>query len=142
MKKNRSTGPQRSVTNPFGQYRKPPSIEEFRQYFERHGEVSVLGGFLAHTASWVQVHFSSIELEVHQAATLGRATRREKNPTLNYETVRAKFPRLAILATDGDLQEILENNPNSKDMTAGMLSRVLGREPSSIKRWAQEKKKQ
>ena len=140
MKMKRKTAPKRPLKNPFGQYRKPPSIEEFRQFFERHDDVSVLGGFLNHTASWVQCNFPSIELELHQAATLGRAVRQQKNQKLEYQTVRAKFPRLAILASDADIREILENNPSPKEMTAEMLSRVLGREASSIKRWAQGKK--
>ena len=77
---------------------------------------------------------------MHQAATFGRVAR-EKNQKLDYEKVREEFPRLAILATDGDLQGILERAPKPKDVTAGMLARVLDREASSIKRWGQGKQR-
>ena len=127
------------MKNPFGHYRKRPDASEFRKYFERRGDAAVLVEFLNSTATWVQENFSSIELEVHQAASLGRAAR-EENQTLDRERVRAQFPRLTILATDGDIQKILESNPKTKEVTAGMLARVLHREESSIKRWARGKK--
>ena len=139
MKPKGRTDSKLSKMNPFGHYRKRQNISEFRDWFERRGDVAVLREFMNDTATWVRDNFSSIELEVHQAASLERAAR-ENNQTLDYETVRAQFPRLAILATDSDLKEIVEDNPKSKELTAGMLSRVLDREESSIKRWARGKK--
>jgi hypothetical protein len=139
LKPGGKEGSRQSMLNGFGHYRKLPSVEEFRQCFERRGDVTVLREFLNSTASWVLQNFPSIELEVHQAATLGCAAR-EKNQTLDCETIRAQYPRLAILATDVDLQEIVEGNPSPKKVTAGMLSRVLRREESSIMRWAQTKR--
>jgi len=136
--KNR-TGSKLSASNPFGQYRKRPDISEFEEYFENRGDVTVLRGFLNSTATWVMQNFATIELEVHQAASLGRVSR-EGNQALDHETVRAQFPRLAILATEDDLKEIVEGTPKPKEVTAAMLSRVLHREESSIKRWAQGKK--
>lgn len=127
------------VKNPFGHYRKLPDASEFGEYFERREGDAVLGEFLNSTASWVHDNFALIELEVHQAATIGRVAR-EKNQKLDYAKVREEFPRLAILATDGDMQEILEGTHRPKDVTADMFARVLHREPSSIKRWAQGKK--
>lgn len=132
------TGSKPFVKKPFGHYRKRAAAE-FRKSFERRGHAAVLVQFLNSTATWVQENFSSIELEVHQAASLGRAAR-EENQTLDREKVKAQFPRLAILATDGDMQEILESTPKPKEATAGMLSRVLHREESSIMRWARGKK--
>jgi len=139
LKPRGKEGSRQSMLNRFGHYRKPPSVEEFRQCFERRGNVTVLREFLNGTASWVLQHFPSIELEVHQAATLGRAAL-EKNQTLDCETIRAQYPRLAILATGGDMQGIVKGNPNPKKVTAEMLSRVLRREESSIMRWAQSKR--
>ena len=134
-----TTGSKQPLTNPFGQYRKREDISEFQDSFERCGDVAVLRSFLHSTATWVYQNFSPIELEVHQAASLGRAAR-EKNQILDPETVRAQFPRLAILATENDLKELVESNRRPKEVTATMLSRVLHREESSIKRWAQGKK--
>jgi hypothetical protein len=74
-----------------------------------------------------------------QAATLGRAAR-EQDQKLDYEIVRAQCPRLAILAIDRDMREVLESDPDPKKTAAAMLSRVLHREESSIKPWAQGKK--
>lgn len=139
MKKKRTTDPQCSLINPFGHFRKTPSVEQFRQYFEQHCDVNVLKGFLNHTATWGYDYFSTIELEVHQAASLGIAAR-DENQTLDHEKVKAQFPRLAILATSTDMQELLENTPKPKEVTARMLSRVLHREESSIMRWARGKK--
>lgn len=138
MKSKGTAGSKQFPRNPFGHYRARQDISEFQEYLERRGDVAVLRQFLNSTATWVQGNFSSIELEVHQAASLGRAAR-ERNQTLDQETVRAQFPRLAILANDGDLQEVLKGDRRPKDVTAGMLSRVLHREESSIKRWAQGK---
>lgn len=139
MKREGAAGSKQFPKNPFGHYRARQDISEFEGYFERRSDVAVLRQFLNGTATWVQDNFSSIELEVHQAASLGRAAR-EKNQTLDQQTVKAQFPRLAMLATDGDLQEVLKGERRPKDVTAGMLSRVLHREESSIKRWAQGKK--
>lgn len=139
MKSKGTAGSKQFPRNPFGHYRARRDISEFQEYLERRGDVAVLRQFLNGTATWVQENFSSIELEVHQAASLGRAAR-ERNQTLGRETIRAQFPRLAILATDGDLQEVLKGDRRPKDVTAGMLSRVLHREESSIKRWGQGKK--
>lgn len=139
LKRKRTAGWKEFLKNPLGHYRKRPDASEFGKYFERCGDAAVLVEFLNSTATWVQENFSSIELEVHQAASLGRAAR-EENQNLDHEKVKAHFPRLAILATDGDMQEILESTPKPKEVTAGMLSRVLHREESSIMRWARGKK--
>jgi hypothetical protein len=139
MKRKSGTGSKQSSTYRFGHYRKPQDVSEFKECFERRGDVAVLRGFLNGTATWVMENFAPLELEVYQAASLGRAAR-ENNQRLDYETVRAQFPRLAILATNGDLKEIVESNLRPKEVAAGMLSRVLHREESSIKRWAQGKK--
>lgn len=127
------------VKNPFGHCRKLLDGSEFGKYFERRGGAAVLVGYVNNTSTWVQDNFAQIELEVHQAATIGRIAR-EKNQKLDYAKVREEFPRLAILATDGDWEGILERAPKPKDVTADMFARVLHREPSSIKRWAQGKK--
>jgi hypothetical protein len=139
MKHKSTTGSKHSLGNSFGHYRKRPDISEFQEYFEQRGDVTVLRGFLNNTATWVMQNFAPIELEVHQAASLARAAR-ENNQILDSKTVRAQLPRLAIIATDGDLKEIVEDNPKPKDVTAAMLSRVLHREESSIKRWARGRK--
>jgi len=139
MKLKDRTGPKQSGTNPFGQYRKRPDVSQFQEFFEQRGDVTVLRGFLNNTSTWVMHNFSLIELEVHQAKSLACAAR-ENRQKLDYEKMRAQFPRLAILATDSDLKEIVEDNPKSKELTAGMLSRVLDREKSSIMRWARGKK--
>ena len=115
-------------------------VSEFRNCFHRIGDVTVLGAFLNSTATWVYENFPAIELEVHQVVTLGCAVR-GKNQAPDYEVIRARFPRLAMLASDDELDQILKDNPKPKDMAAGMLSRVLQREPSSIKRWAQGKRR-
>jgi len=139
MKLKDRTGPKQSGTNPFGQYRKRPDVSQFQEFFEQRGDVTVLRGFLNNTATWVMQNFAPIELEVHQAASVARSAR-ENEQTLDSKTVRAQFPRLAMLATENDLKEIGNGDRRPKDVTAGMLSRVLHREKSSIMRWARGKK--
>jgi hypothetical protein len=136
LQSSRKGASKQPLQNPFGHYRRSRGIEEFRECFERRGGVSMLKGFLNGTASWVQENFSAIELEVHQAATFGRVAR-DQGQKPNPKAVRSQCPRLAILATDAEMREILGGNPRPKEITAGMLARVLHREPSSIKRWAQ-----
>lgn len=140
MKSKSRPGSKQFPKNPFGYFRKPPRIEEFRDCFEQCDGIAVQRTFFRDTASWVLDNLAPIELEIHQAATLGRAAR-EQNKKPDHDTVKAKFPRLAILATDGDMRKILESNPKPKQVAAEILSRVLQREESSITRWAQSKRK-
>ena len=139
MKRKEATGLKESSGNPFGHYRRRPKLEDFQECIERRGDAAVLREFLNDTATWVMANFSPIELEVHQAASLGRAAR-DKNEKLDYQAAKTQFPRLAILATENDWQAIVGSNPKPKEVTAAMLSRVLHREESSIKRWGQGKK--
>jgi hypothetical protein len=133
-----SEGKKRMVGNPWGHYRKQQSIEEFAGYFKRVGDVAFQRAYCNDTATWVQRVFPSIELEVHQAGTFVRAARLKKEEP-DYETVKKHCPRLAIVTTDEKLKQI-ESGRNPKDVTAGILSRILDRRESSIKRWALGKK--
>jgi hypothetical protein len=125
--------------NPWGHFRKRQSSAEFAGYFDRHGDVAVLKGFMENTASWVYENFGALELEVHQAVTIGVAARQKKQGP-DYAAIKNQFPRLAVVATDTDLKEILETDCAPKKVTVGILSRILQREKSSIKKWAQGKK--
>ena len=125
--------------NQWGHIRKRQSSAEFAGYFERHGDAAVLKGFMENTASWVHEKFGALELEVHQATTIGVAARQNKQVP-DYAAIKTQFPRLAIVATDADLKEILETDCAPKKVTVGIFSRILHREESSIKKWAQGKK--
>jgi hypothetical protein len=132
----------RQIGNQWGHYRKAPSVEEFEAYFDRSGGVSVLKQFCGNTASWVYENFAPVELEVHQAVTMGRAAK-QGNGTPNYDAVKKQCRRLAIVATDAELKRIVEppeGAPKVKDLTAEIFSRVLERSKESIKKWAQRKK--
>lgn len=125
--------------NPWGHFRKRQSIEEFARCIERRGDVPVLREFSNNTASWVIANFAPLELEIHQAMTVGRASRGQ-NQRPDYKDVRARFPRLAIVATDGEMKDILEGDPAPKKVAASIFARILQRKESSILRWAQGKK--
>lgn len=145
MLKNSQKDTKSRSGNPYGYYRKQatPTVEQFAEFFEAKGGVPVLKQFLEGTnatAEWVQDHFLPIELEVHQAATIGQAARHDKKAP-DYEAVKKQCPRLAICATDAELKEIVGSPyPKVKDLTAEIFRRLLQRSKESIKKWAQRKK--
>lgn len=145
MVKNSQKDTKSRPGNPYGHYRKQPipTVEQFAEFFEAKGGVPVLKRFLEGanaTAEWVHVYFPPIELEVHQAATIGQAVRHDKKAP-DYEAVKKQCPRLAICATDAELKEIVESPyPKAKDLTAEIFKRLLQRSKESIKKWAQRKK--
>jgi hypothetical protein len=144
MKANDNRGEKPRAPNPHGHYRKrpTPTVDEFAGYFKKDGDVPVLKRFLDGTADWVYVNFAPVELEVHQAATIGQAGRsNKKKPDL--AAVKTQCPRLAIIATDDELKEIVgcsQGAPKVKELTAEIFGRVLQRSKESVKKWAQRKK--
>jgi len=141
-KKKGLTQNQDAQGDPERQYRKLPSIKEFEERFVRREGVPVLKQFFESansTATWVQSNFAPLELEVHQLSTVGKGSRQSNQPP-DYAAIKKQFPYLAVVATDGELKQILEaTGKNPKDLAADILSRILHRNPSSIKKWAQRK---
>lgn len=132
----------RGKTNPFGQFRRPLSAQEFSDLFDRPGGIPVLKQFFGSsnsTAGFVKENFAQLELEVHQAVTIGCAAQASKEPDLR--ALKEQCPHLAAAASDSELRGILSNGKqNPKDVAASILARLLQRSESSIKKWAQNKK--
>lgn len=127
-----------------------PSLEQFRAFItEGERGTPLLKRFFDSsygTPTWVHTYFPIVELEVHQIISFARAEKLSAEvgrsvPTSPIDLVllRKRHPFVGAIAADAELENILKTptGKNAKTFTAGIFSRLLNRQETTIKKWAQ-----